>query len=156
MFVLPPMRMLSSALWPISWLLAAFGAAVVAGRLIGWWLARRDTARSRRGVGMRSCARGLTGSTPRCWPVTISSASTVTIRRAYETEGGRFVIRVRLKEQTGHREGVELPAVPRVGDLIHRPSGPELKVVSVHWSVDPEVSADVVLLVVPSTTEDYL
>jgi hypothetical protein len=86
---------------------------------------------------------------------TISSACTVTIRRAYETEGGRFVIRVRLKEQTGHREDVELPAVPRVGDLIHRPSGPELKVVSVHWSVDPEVSADVVLLVVPSTTEDY-
>jgi hypothetical protein len=85
----------------------------------------------------------------------ISSACTVTIRRAYETEGGRFVIRVRLKEQTGHREDVELPAVPRVGDLIHRPSGPELKVVSVHWSVDPEVSADVVLLVVPSTTEDY-
>ena len=60
------------------------------------------------------------------------------------------MIRVRLKEQTGHREDVELPAVPRVGDFIHRPSGPELKVVSVHWSVDPEVSADVVLLVVPS------
>lgn len=85
----------------------------------------------------------------------VQPARTVTIRRAYETEGGRFVIRVRLKEQTGHREDVELPAVPRVGDLIHRPSGPELKVVSVHWSVDPEVSADVVLLVVPSTTEDY-
>lgn len=66
------------------------------------------------------------------------------------------MIRVRLKEQTGHREDVELPAVPRVGDFIHRPSGPELRVVSVHWSVDPEVSADVVLLVVPSTTEDYL
>jgi hypothetical protein len=44
--------------------------------------------------------------------------------------------------------------VPRVGDSIHRPSGPELRVVSVHWSVDPEVSADVVLLVVPSTTLD--
>ena len=65
------------------------------------------------------------------------------------------MIRVRLKDQTGQTEDVELPAVPRVGDSIHRPSGPELRVVSVHWSVDPEISADVVLLVVPSTTLDY-
>ena len=39
------------------WLLVAFVATVVAARLLGAWLARRDDARPRRGAGMWSARR---------------------------------------------------------------------------------------------------
>jgi hypothetical protein len=69
-----------------AWLLAAVAAAAVAGRLIGWWLARRAD-RAPPGVSVRpNCARGPIDNTRQCWPGTTWSAyAAPTLRRCNGT-----------------------------------------------------------------------
>jgi hypothetical protein len=71
------------------WVLAAFAAAAVVGRVIGGWLARRDDRAAGAPAGSNGWLIGLTGSTPRSSPGTNWSACTGNTRLPYSA---RYVV----------------------------------------------------------------